>query len=193
MRLEALFLARARDRAHRQGQSPGALRVRRQGLAHHHQQTVQGWRVHPPCQGPARQSLRWSHPEELARGNRGPYRARDRAGSCGHGLCRPRCAEAQPGLSFRAKARRSLPDQKGAPASVRHRARHWSLQNRRPSGPKLPQRPPWRPDQRRHERRRLQPPPHPQMVEETFAQNHRRNMGRDNPAVSAQTRFLKAD
>ena len=51
-RLEALFLARSRDRVHRQGKGPGkALRVRRQGLAHHHQQALQGRPVHPPHQG----------------------------------------------------------------------------------------------------------------------------------------------
>ena len=36
-------------------------------------------------------------------------------------------------------------------------------------------------------------PPQSQVVEETLAQNHRRDMGRDNPAISAQTRFLTAD
>ncbi len=75
-------------------------------------------------------------------------------------------------------------------ATIRHRGGDRSLQNRRPSGPKLPARPPRRPDQRRHERRRLQPAPHPQVVEETIAQNHRRNMGRDNPVPIAQTGFL---
>jgi hypothetical protein len=31
------------------------------------------------------------------------------------------------------------------------------------------------------------------VVEETLAQNHRRNMGGDDPSISAQTRFLTAD
>ncbi len=35
------------------------LRVRRQGLARHHQQALQGRPVHPSRQGAARQSLRW--------------------------------------------------------------------------------------------------------------------------------------
>ena len=46
------------------------------------------------------------------------------------------------------------------------------------------------PDQRRHERRRLQLPSHPQVAEETPAQNHRRNMGRDYPILRAHTGFL---
>jgi hypothetical protein len=50
-----------------------------------------------------------------------------------------------------------------------------------------------RSDQRRHERRRLQLPPHPQMVEAPVVQNHHRDMGRDNTPISAQTRFLTAD
>ncbi len=68
--------------------------------------------------------------------------------------------------------------------AIRHRSRHRPLQDRRPLGPQLPERPPRRPDQRRHERRRLQPASHPQVVEETIAQNHRRNMGRDNSSVT---------
>jgi hypothetical protein len=31
------------------------------------------------------------------------------------------------------------------------------------------------------------------MVEETFAQNHRRNMGRNNPVLNAQNGFLTTD
>jgi len=91
------------------------------------------------------------------------------------------------------KTRRSWPGQEGTPATIRHRTRHRSLQDGRPSRPQLSQRPSRRSDQRRHERRRLQPPPHPQVVEETSAQNHRRNMGRDNHAIRTQTRFLTAD
>jgi len=36
-----------------------------------HQQTLQGRPVHPPCQGAARQSVRWPHPEGGDRGDRG--------------------------------------------------------------------------------------------------------------------------
>jgi IS5 family transposase len=44
-----------------------------------------------------------------------------------------------------------------------------------------------------HERRRLQPAPHPQVVEETLAQNHRHHMGRDNSILIAQIDFLTAN
>ena len=56
-RRSASDVTRPGDRMHRQRESPNALRVRRQGLARHHQQAPQGRPVHPPYQGPARQSL----------------------------------------------------------------------------------------------------------------------------------------
>ncbi len=97
------------------------------------------------------------------------------------------------GLQIRPETRPPWTDQEGAQTAIRHRSRHRSLQNRWPPRRQLPARPPRRPDQRRHERRRLQPAPHPQVVEETFVQNHRRHMGRDNPVLNAQIDFLTAD
>src|SRR3979411_972060 len=56
-RAEGLFPACAGSRMHRQGQSPSALRVRRQGERRHHPQALQGRPVRHPCEGAARQSL----------------------------------------------------------------------------------------------------------------------------------------
>ena len=50
-----------------------------------------------------------------------------------------------------------------------------------------------RPYQRRHERRRLQHAPHPQVVEAFIVRNHRRHSDDDNPAIGAQSGFLTAD
>ena len=36
-------------------------------------------------------------------------------------------------------------------------------------------------------------PPQSQVVEQTLAQNHRRNLGRDNASINAQTRVLTTD
>ena len=182
---EDLLVARPGDRVHRQGQGAQALRVRRQGLAHHHQPALQGRPVHPARQGAARQSLRRSHPEGRDRGDASPDRPRDRAGLCRQGLPGPRRAKAPAGLPLRAKARRPRADQEGVEAAIRHRTRHRPLQNRRPPGPQLLARPPRRPDQRRHERRRLQPAPHPQVVEQALVQNHRRHDRRDHAQISA--------
>jgi hypothetical protein len=118
---------------------------------------------------------------------------RDRAGLCGQRLPRPRRSQPFAGLQIRPEARRSWPDQKGTPTAIRHRTRHRTLQDRRPSRPKLPQGPPRRSDQRRHERRRLQLPTHPQVVEETLDPNHRRHLGCHKPVLSTQIGFLTAD
>ena len=81
---------------------------------------------------------------------------------------------------------------KRTPVPLGHRNGNRPLQERRSSGPKLPERPPRRPDKRRHECRRLQLPPHPQVVEGIVVQNHRRNMGSDAAVLSAQNGFLTA-
>ena len=52
---------------------------------------------------------------------------------------------------------------------------------------------PRRPDQRRQGRRRLQLPPHPQVVEVGLVHNHHRNIRHDNPILNAQTGFLTTD
>jgi transposase, IS5 family len=56
-RPQGLLAARAGGGVHRQGQSAPAIRVRRQGLGHHHAGTCQGRAVRHPCEGAARQSL----------------------------------------------------------------------------------------------------------------------------------------
>ena len=113
--------------------------------------------------------------------------------ACRQGLCRPRCAAAPPGLQIRPETRRAQTDQEGAEAPIRHRSGDRTLQDGRPSGPQLPDGPPRRPHQRRHERRRLQPAPHPQMAEQPFAPNHRRHICRDDVTTRARNRFLTAN
>ena len=101
--------------------------------------------------------------------------------------------EAGPGLQIGPQARRPRADQTRTPAAVHHRTRNRPLQDRRPSGPQLPARTPRRPHQRRHERRRLQPAPHLQVVEETLTPNHCRHIGCDNPVLNTQIGFLTTD
>lgn len=158
----------------------GTLRPSRTAIAGAKRKQVQRWRSTsaPEQAGPPLERQQW---------------ARDRAGLCRQGLCRRRRAKAAPGLPLRPKARRPWPDQKGTQAALRHRGRHRPLQDRRPSRPKLPERTSRRPHQRRHERRRLQPAPHPQLVEETLARYHRRPVDRDDTKINTQNGFLTAD
>ncbi len=101
----------------------------------------------------------------------------------------------KPGRVFRSGQKRGVHGQikKEPRRRSAHRGGDRPLPDRRPPGAKLPARPTRRPDQRRHERRRLQPPPHPQVAEKTFVENHRRNGDRHNTTISAQTGFLTAD
>ena len=100
---------------------------------------------------------------------------------------------AEPGLPLRSEAWRPRPNQEGTPTPKRHRGRYRPQQDRWPTRPQLPERPPRRPDQRHHERRRLQLPTHPQIAEASLAQNHRSPTEHHNANTGAQITFLTVD
>ncbi len=104
-----------------------------------------------------------------------------------------RRAQALARLPLRPEARRPRPNQEGAAAPGRHRARDRAPQVRRPSRPQLPQRTPRRSRQRRPHRHRPQPPPRPQVAEETLVQIHHCSDRRPRASLRAQNRFLTDD
>ena len=109
------------------------------------------------------------------------------AGYRGHDVPRP-------GRVFRSGQKRGVHGQiKKELAGDRPSSRHRPLQDRRTSRTQLPQGPLRRPYQRRHERRRLQHAPHPQVVEAFIVPDHRRHPDDANLTIGAQTDFLTAD
>ena len=110
------------------------------------------------------------------------------AGYRGHDVPRP-------GRVFRSGQKRGVHGQikKELRRRSARRSRHRPLQDRRTSRTQLPQGPLRRPYQRRHERRRLQHAPHPQVVEAFIVPDHRRHPDDANLTIGAQTDFLTAD
>lgn len=94
----------------------------------------------------------------------------DKGCAAGSKARRPRRTQAAQGFHLRPAARCPRPDQTRTGPPISHRGRDRPHEDRRPSGPQLPQGPPRRPGQCRAHCRPLQPVPHPQLAQGSLAQ-----------------------
>src|SRR5271167_3973379 len=195
-RKEGLFSPRARGRVHWQRQGPSPLRVRRQGLARHHAQSLQGRPVHRPRQGAARQPLRRPHSRDRDPGDRDADRREPRPHRRRPRLSRPqRSARSQvQGLYLRPETPRHRDHQAPTPPPLGDRTGHRPRQGRAPYGPKLSRRRPWRRRQRRPRRRRIQLPPAPRLARCTLAGLHhgrpRQRPTRSHPSAKPPLKLI---